>query len=346
MTTTILKTMRTILMTKIEKIWTDLESDSSFQHGLLLKRLSSKVKPDIYVALKALGRHRCIAVKKRIITQHEEVANIKIRQITIETYTEGNNPDRNFLLILLLNNEHKDIFSTLCEDLIHAVEETIDENELIGQLLSRLEKWQMLFDRLSQQGLSKSAQVGLYGELYFLQNILMHTKQAEYCIKAWVGPEMAVQDFQFAEQAVEVKTTHGKNHQKIHIASERQLDTAIIPYIYLYHISLDIRSNVGDTLNQITDRLKDRLATNPFASNAFCLKLLEAGYFDIHAHFYEEFGYSIRQLNVYKITDDFPKITESSVPYGVGDVHYTIIARNEKRWSISEKELFYKLTKS
>ena len=122
-------------MMKIETIWKDLESDSSFQHGLLLKRLSSKVKPDIYVALKALGRHRCIAVKKRIITQHEEIANIKIRQITIETYTEGNNPDRNFLLVLLLNNEHKDIFSTLCEDLIHAVEETIDENILIGQLL-------------------------------------------------------------------------------------------------------------------------------------------------------------------------------------------------------------------
>jgi len=333
-------------MTKIDTIWEELENDRSFYNGLLLKRLSGKVKPEVYVALKAPDMLRCIAVRMQMITGMDVVSKINIREIKIESYTESNNQGRHYLLVLLLNPEHRDIFSTLCEDLIHAVEETTDENVLIGQLLNRLEKWQMLFDRLNQQGLTKSAQIGLYGELYFLQNILTHTDQAEYCIKAWLGPEMAIQDFQFAEQAVEVKTTHGKKHQKIHIASERQLDTSIVPHIYLYHISLDIRSNIGETLNQITERLKDRLVNNPFASNAFRLKLLEAGYFDIHSHFYEESGYSIRQLNVYKVTDDFPKITESSVPYGVGDVHYTIIAGNEKRWSISEEELFCKLTKS
>ncbi len=333
-------------MRKIDTIWEELENDRSFYNGLLIKRLSGKVKPEVYVALKAPERLRCIAVRMQMITGMDVVSKINIREIKIETYTESNNKDRHYLLVLLLNPEHRDIFSTLSEDLINTVENTIDEVVLIRQLLFRLEKWQMLFDRISKQGLSKSAQIGLYGELYFLYNLLAHTNNAEYCIDAWKGPEMAVQDFQFADYAVEVKTTHGKNHQKIHITSERQLDTAIVPHIYIYHVSLDIRSDLGESLNQIVDRLKECLEQNPFASNAFRLKLLEAGYFDIHAHFYEESGYSIRQVNLYKVTDDFPKITESSVPYGVGDVHYTIIAGNEESWSISAEELFEKIIKS
>ena len=330
---------------KIEPIWEELETDNSFYSGLLLKRLSSKVMPEVYVALKAPERLRCVAIR---INRNESIdiaSNINIREIQIETFMDCNNQKGKYLLVLLINPEHRDIFSVLCEDLINAIQDITDERILIRQFLLRLEKWQMLFERLSQQGLSESAQIGLYGELHFLLTLLNHCDNLEYCVDSWKGPEMAVQDFQFADQAVEVKATHGKNQQKIYIANERQLDITIVPHIYIYHISLDVRKDFGENLNQIVCRLRDYLTVNPIASHSFRLKLLEAGYFDVHTHFYQERGYTIRLLNVYKVTDSFPKITESEIPAGVGDVRYSIIVGNDDRWSINEKELFCNLIK-
>ena len=80
------------------------------------------------------------------------------------------------------------------------------------------------------------------------------------------------------------------------------------------------------------------------ALNLFNLKLHEAGYFDIHAAIYEKYGYSIRQENIYRISNGFPRITENSLLPGVGDVKYTIIVSDCQKFSINENELFNSLT--
>ncbi|MEQ1678566.1 MAG: PD-(D/E)XK motif protein, partial [Chitinophagaceae bacterium] len=80
------------------------------------------------------------------------------------------------------------------------------------------------------------------------------------CLKAWTGPSKAIQDFQFGRWALEVKTTSGKNHQKIYVSSERQLDDSLIPAIFLYHLSLDIRNGNGETLNALIDSIYDLLS--------------------------------------------------------------------------------------
>ena len=71
--------------------------------------------------------------------------------------------------------------------------------------------------------LSENSQIGLYGELYFLRNFLKSFHNQYKCIFSWKGPEKSIQDFQFEDMAIEVKTTHGKNHQKIHIANEKTI---------------------------------------------------------------------------------------------------------------------------
>ena len=87
---------------------------------------------------------------------------------------------------------------------------------------------------------------------------------------------------------VEVKTTSGNNHQKVHISSERQLDIANIETLLLYHISLEVRQNSGETLNQIVQSLIDLLSSDFTSLNRFRNKLLEAGYFDQHISLYDD----------------------------------------------------------
>lgn len=311
----------------------------------MYKRYSGAVKPDVYVAIKAPERLRCIAAHLSASVDLKLKSWDKLRDIKIEILRDANQLEKQFLLILLLNNQHLDIFSVLCEDLIQQVADITIETELIKQLLVRLEKWRLLFEKIGQQGLSEEAQRALYGELYFLRKFLRNMPDTDYCINSWKGIEKSVQDFQFADWAVEIKTTHGKNQQKLYISSERQLDIALVPRIFLIHFSLEVCQNHGETLNSIVDNLLEILSDSPAAHNIFRLKLLEAGYFEVHKHLYTGTGYSIRQENIYRITDDFPKITEAQIPSGVGDVRYSLVVSANESWTLTEELLFQNLQK-
>lgn len=333
-----------ILMTtkkmKIDTIWEELEKDESFQTGLLYKRYSAKVKPDVFVALKAPEKLRCISFRISSSFNFDIDQLNKFREIKLEVLNDAKDLNKQFLLILLLNAQHKDIFSTLCQDLVCGVSEIIDENILIDHLAERLIKWQSLFEKLGPQGLSDNAQRGLFGELYFLRKYLSNSSDSAKCINNWMGPEKAIQDFQYSNWAVEVKTTHGKNHQKIHISSERQLDDSIITNIFLFHLSLDIRMDYGETLNFIIEDIIKMISENSLATNQFKFKLIESGYFDIHKKLYNDIGYTIRHENIYSVIGDFPRITEKEIPIGVGDVKYSIILSESESWKINEYNLF------
>jgi hypothetical protein len=330
-------------MTKIENIWLDLEGDSSNHSGLLYKRYSAEVLPDVFIALKAPEKLRCIAFRISVGFSFDENQWNKLKDIKIETLPDDRDKSKKFLLILLLNKQHKDIFSTLCEDLIFGVAEVSIEQSLVEKLLERLAKWQSLFEKVGKQGLSDEAQRGLYGEVYFLRVFLNKTSDKNYCLKSWLGPEKSIQDFQYSNWAVEVKTTHGNNHQKIHITSERQLDDSIVEKIFLYHLSLDIRVGSGESLNFLIDDVSEILKENTMASNLLKLKLLESGYYEIHRPLYEERGYTIRQENIYRILGNFPRITENQVPIGVGDVKYSIVLSESEDWRIDVDSLFNEL---
>lgn len=326
-------------MTKIENIWVGLESDTSNHSGLLYKRYSAEVLPDVFVALKAPEKLRCIAFRISAAFPFDENQWNKLKDIKIETLPDERDKSKKFLLILLLNKQHKDIFSTLCEDLIFGVSDVSTEQTLVEKLLERLAKWQSLFEKVGKQGLSDEAQRGLYGEIYFLRFFLTNNSDKNYCIKSWLGPEKSIQDFQYSNWAVEVKTTHSNNHQKIHITSERQLDDSIIEKIFLFHLSLDVRVGNGEPLNILIDEVSELLNDNTMASNLFKLKLLESGYYDIHKPLYDERGYTIRQENIYRVTGNFPRITENQIPIGVGDVRYSIVLSESEEWRINHQTL-------
>jgi hypothetical protein len=325
--------------TKIENIWLGLESDTSSHSGLLYKRYSAEILPDIFIALKAPEILRCIAFRISTVFPFDETQWNRLKDIKIETLTDEKDKSKKFLLILLLNKQHKDIFSTLCEDLIFGVSEMSTELTLVEKLLERLAKWQSLFEKIGKQGLSDEVQRGLYGEIYFLRFFLSSVSDKNYCVKSWLGPEKSIQDFQYSNWAVEVKTTHGNNHQKIHITSERQLDDTIIEKIFLYHLSLDVRIGNGESLNILIEDVSELLTDNTIGSNLFKLKLLESGYYDIHKPLYDERGYSIRQENLYRVSGNFPRITENKIPIGVGDVRYSIVLSESEEWRINHETL-------
>lgn len=323
-------------MTKIEQIWNELENDKSFTHGLLIRRYSGNVLPDVFVALKSPENFRCIAASLNNSIQINLSSFSNLRDIHVEIIPDEINTAKKYLIFKLVNSEHRDIFSVLCEDLILNISSVTNQIQLCKTLLNRFEKWKSLFDKLNSVGLTPQEQRGLYGELYFLRNFLIKNSDFYKVLNSWTGPAKEIRDFQIGNTALEVKTTHGNNHQKIHISSERQLDLSNIQNLYLYHISLDVRHQDGESLNQMVDSISELLTADYSALISFNSKLLESGFFNHHRDIYMDTGYFIRQDAFYKIEGEFPRIEENEIRRGVGDVKYSIIVDNCQNYLTTE----------
>jgi hypothetical protein len=327
-------------MTKINEIWDELANDKSFAKGLLLRRYSGAVLPDVYVAMQYPEKLLCICIP---ISDSNEVSISSfsnLQEIHVDLYPSPTQAGKNALVFKLLNFQHKDIFTVLCEDLITSISAESNEKKLVKEILNRFEKWKSLFNKIGLQGLTPEEQRGLFGELYFLRKYLQVSLNFLEVVNTWIGTENQVRDFQSGTWAVEVKTTHGNNHQKVHINSERQLDITNLGNLFLYHISLEQMQNSGETLNDIVDSVIAILETDAFAANKFKSKIYEVGYFELQRSLYDGKGYFIRQDVFYKVENDFPRIQENEIRVGVGDVKYSIILSQCLGFVKVENEVF------
>jgi hypothetical protein len=93
----------TVIGTKIDTIWSELENDNSFQSGILCKRYSSLVLPDVYVALRAPEKLRCVAAHIRRESVPDIHAWNKFKDIKVEVIPDDRNADKSWLLVLLLS---------------------------------------------------------------------------------------------------------------------------------------------------------------------------------------------------------------------------------------------------
>jgi len=325
-------------MMKINEIWSDMERDNS-STGLLLRRCPSSVIPDMFIGLRKNEKLRCIALKIENTTLINLSRYSNLRDIRPELMPDERDNSKAYLLIVLKNSHHEDVFATLCEDLINGIAAIKDEDKVVKELLNRLEKWKSLFDKASAEGLTPEEQRGLYGELYFLNKWIAKSADYSKCIQSWVGVENAIRDFQYSDWALEIKTTHGNNHQKIQINSERQLDTENLNTLMLLHLSLEVQQQNGETLNELVDAVIERLRVDIAAQTQFRSKLLQAGYFNHHRPLYLNSGYQIRQETYYHVRNDFPRIEEKDIRRGVGDVKYSIILSEYTDYIITENSV-------
>ncbi len=327
-------------MTKIDQIWNDLANDKSFARGLLLRRYSGAVLPDVFVAIQHPEKLLCISISFSDVIEVNISLFSNLQEIQVDLFPSPTQKGKNSLVFKLLNFQHKDIFKVLCEDLIESIASEANEKKMVKEVLNRFEKWKSLFNKIGLQGLTPEAQRGLFGELHFLRKYLQENFELLKVVNTWIGPEKQVRDFQSGTWAVEVKTTHGNNHQKVHISSERQLDTTNINDLFLYHISLEQMQNSGESLNDIVESILKILESDTSAFNKFKSKIYEVGYFELQRSLYEEKGYFIRQDVFYKVECDFPRIQEHEVRAGVGDVKYSIILSQCSHYIIEEKAVY------
>lgn len=320
-------------MNRMLEIWSDMEQSSE---AGLLKRLCTN-EPDfhIYAIFQNPEGHCGIALSysKDINLDISTFSNLRDLQVTMQTDSSflGNN----LLIIKLLYSQSRDVFAVMCENMVQSVLPLRSERDAIKTMLNQLEKWQTLFEKLKGEGLTPSEQLGLYGELHFLQKCLAK-QNADSALSSWVGADKAIRDFQYGNWAVEVKTTAGNNHQKVSVSSERQLDETLVDNLFLFHLSVETAKKNGESLPEKVSVIRELLKNDSSVLSSFNNKLIDAGYFERHTHLYEERCYLARNENYYRVDGNFPRIRENEIRDGVGDVKYSIILSQCNEYLVAE----------
>lgn len=322
----------------ILELWKELEKSQSKGH---YKRLFQSNKPfHIYVTFQHPERYYGIAFVINNSFRLDVTAFDNLKDLKVSLVADNSFENSRLLTVQLLTPTFKEVFATLCNDIILSVIDIESEQKRTKKIVNQLNKWKSLFDKINQQGLSEAEQQGLFGELHFLQKLLTKTKlQPSDVLRTWVGVDKALRDFQGTNWAVEVKTTATSNPQEVKISSERQLDETMFDSLYLHHYSVEVSKANGQTLCDKVESIRQILINDSPALSLFDSKLFEAGYVNTQANYYKNRFYQIRFEKTYAIKEDFPRIKENELRDGVGKVTYSIVLAMCDKYLVTENQV-------
>ena len=306
-----------------EALWLEMEGAAVAQSGVLRRRVLPEAACDLFVGIEHPSRRRALLLRLPQVETPALESAPQARGVDMRIGRLPDDPaDCTSVVLALADAACRDIFSVLVDDIAAHVGAAATARAAVEQFLSRFARWQAFLERFGPDGLSESAQRGLFGELWFLRSYLLPLGSGT--VGAWMGPKMAPQDFHLPGLAVEVKTTTSKQHQKLRIAGERQLETSAALRIIVFHLSLDAHRDTGLSLVELVAEIRAQLATAPLALTTFNEGLLEAGYLDVQAPRYSRTGYIERERHFFEVRGDFPRIVGADLRAGVGDVFYSI----------------------
>ena len=258
-------------------------------------------------------------------------------QFDVRAYVSDNG--RQTVEIELKDLLYEDIFVKFATNAVNRIRRLEENQEAAQALVRRLRTWKNAFKGEKPSGLSKAAQIGLYGELKMLETFMGIGVGYLASVKAWTGAEGGPQDFQIDGIAIEVKTLVQAEPQRFKISSARQLDETFFNALLIAHHKAHRQKDSGQTLPEIVSEIRENISDDLAALEQFEDKLVLAKYLDSDAGIYEEYGYGIVETSYYRVRPGFPKITESQLPLGIGKVTYVLEASACEEHSIDPSTL-------
>jgi hypothetical protein len=321
------------------RIWQSLDEDAGSvdSKGLLKRLIDPNVSPELHLAVSVPDKERFLLVKMPYDWTGDTSTFPRWRGASVFVHLSEERPTQGkYLAIRQGKDSAKEVFEALIADVCDAITASPDRD--VEQLISdRLERWRIFFEDQRQDGLSLEAQQGLFGELHFMREYLFPAIGKAAAIRSWTGSRRANRDFQFDRSAFEVKTSSRKQHHKVIIANERQLDNAGLDELELIFVSLEIIEEAEGDLPQVVAGILDDLQDETVAVSEFRDKLLEAGYLSIHSNLYRR-SYVSREVSAYRVAEGFPRILEQDLKIGVGDVSYSVMLSACERFRMPVSE--------
>ena len=175
--------------------------------------------------------------------------------------------------------------------------------------------------------MSRSAQVGLVGELLILQRILLPVLGPQ-AVFHWSGPDQERHDFVVGPVHLEVKATRGSRHEH-EISRLDQLWTAVGDRLFVASVQLEETQGGYLTIATLIDAIIDVIRTDSAAVDDFLLKLFRLDWDDEMRRSGELMRFNLRDATIHEVDDAFPRLAPNfRPPSGVVAVRYTISLAN------------------
>ena len=217
-----------------------------------------------------------------------------------------------------------DLFGIMAADVLGTLDGhyTMEDSRRYSTFVSRIRSWQEFMRRGTPRVLSPEAELGLIGELHILGLITEAGYPAALAVESWMGPRRGLHDFALPAGVIEVKTALENRGFPAHIASLNQLDDSVVTPIFLAAVHVT-SSPSGTTLSQRIDALRAILTVDYSARADFDDRLIEAGFIDSMRDSYVR-SFHISALHYFRVSEEFPRLTPSTVPRGVTKASYEL----------------------
>lgn len=232
-----------------------------------------------------------------------------------------------------------DIFTSFAEDVINVAQQIKNRTQYTAGIIRRLKLWKAFFENTGGQGLSHEKQIGLFGELDILEQLIV--EKGPSVIQYWKGPNSAAQDFQFESSAVEVKSTANEYKTSVTISNLQQLDRENLEKLYLGFMRYETFQESGTSLPELIDRIFLLVSKNKWA-DTLGEKLLGQGYCAQDSFRYK-MGYIRRDALFFDVVDSFPKIIRKAIPSQITEVSYSIDLKQCSDYAVGFKTICAKI---
>ncbi|WP_144561565.1 PD-(D/E)XK motif protein [Bacillus mycoides] len=247
--------------------------------------------------------------------------------------------EKNFLVISQIVEDGEEIFERVLQNLVDhiLIEEELPLYTVVYEVLDR---WHNFFKRKWDSKLTLEEEMGLFGELYYINKWLENFPQEPpLIIKDWKGPLKNRIDFMSKNSGVEIKTVAPKIRDEIKISNEKQLElNPVTDTLFLYVLKIEVNDSVGKSLQNIIEVIEEQLIERaPSLAVKFKDLLLEVG---VMSEDYDENYFFVHEELAYNATEKFPKLTSNNLPLGITNVSYSIDLSHCKSFKVSLEDVF------
>ncbi|NNB93700.1 PD-(D/E)XK motif protein [Corallococcus exiguus] len=289
--------------------WESLRQRRS-PHGFIIEPVKTDVT-HLQLAIDVDGRlHLLVAVTEDPPSLPPDLQSIEVRLVE---------DDRTWLDVTA-RSHHEDLFTMLVNKILYAI--LVEQRDPAASVEATIDELRAALRPVAQE-LGVGEQVGLFGELWVLSNILFPSLGPRAC-HLWSGPLGERHDFVGGAVHVEVKTTT-KTDEKHEISRLDQLRAPPGRCLLLASVQLE-RSIAGvATIATLVDEIIAKLGMDGRAIDVFEAKLKNLGWHDGLRQTGSLLRFNLRDAHVFKVEGTFPRLPDDYVPpRGVTSIRYTI----------------------
>lgn len=229
-------------------------------------------------------------------------------------------------------SHHEELLTLVANKVLHAIciegrDPAVSVERIIDDMRAAL--------RPLAPDLSTAEQIGLFGELWVLSNVLLPTigPRASHL---WSGPESERHDFVGQGVHVEVKTTT-RSEPKHEISRLDQLKAPASKRLLFVSVMLERSLGGDETLADRVDEIREKLVSDGRALDVFDSRLAQLGWHEGLRQTGALLRFTFRDVHVFEVAGNFPRLPDDYVPpLGVTGIRYSVNVGSLPSLDISE----------